>query len=83
MLRERGEGRERLEHVRGLTARHRLDVVVHPEVVVAELLGELRELLGALPRARRVPARVLELPTLERERAVAQLRCRHARSMPL
>src|SRR6185295_7097398 len=79
----RGERRERLEHVRGLATRHRLHVVVHPEVVVAELLSQLRELLGAFPRARGVPTGVLELPTLQGERAVPQLGCGHARSMPL
>ena len=49
-----------------------LDVVVDPEVVVADTLGELRELDRAVPRVGRVPTGVLELPTLRDERAVAQ-----------
>jgi len=67
VLRERGERRERLEHVRRLPPRHGLDVVVHPEVVVAELLGELCELLAPRPCVARRPTRVLELPTLRDE----------------
>ncbi len=53
----------------GSRRRHGLDVVVHPEVVVAERLGELRDLLRARPRVGRTPAGVLELPALRRERA--------------
>ena len=57
VLRQRGQGRERLEHVRRLAARHGLDVVVDPEVVVAELLGELRELDRCAPTRRPRPSR--------------------------
>ena len=79
VLRECGEGRERLENVSRLAARHRLDVVVHPEMVIAQLFGEVRELFRAVPRVGRRPSAVLELPTLRRERAPLQRR-RHAAS---
>ena len=69
VLRERSERGERLEHVRRLTSRHGLHVVVDPEVVVAEVLREPRHLDRARPRVAGVPTGVLELPTLRRERA--------------
>ncbi len=77
-LRQRGEHRERLEHVRGLAPGHRLHVVVHPEVVVAEGLDLLGQLHAAGPRLGGTPAGVLELPALGDERPVPQRR-RHAR----
>ena len=51
---------------------HGLHVVVHPEVVVPDALGEPRDLLRAGPRVGGAPTRVLELPTLRCERAEAQ-----------
>ena len=71
-LGERGHHRPRLEAGLGLTPRHRLDVVVDPEVVVAEVLGPQRDLLGLRPRVGRAHARELELPALGHERPPAQ-----------
>ena len=71
-LRERGQRGERLEHVRRFASRHRLEMVVHPQVVVPEPFRELRDLDRSLPGAARRPAGVLEFPTLRRKDAVAQ-----------
>ena len=53
-------------------ARHRLDVVVDPDVVVAELFCESRDLHPSCPRRRRGHPRVLELPSLWHEDAESQ-----------
>ena len=65
-----------------------LDVRALEVETVEGMLGELRELLRALPRARGIPARVLELPALQRERSVSKFGRGHfapwsARGMPL
>ena len=72
VLRERRERREGFEHMGRLAPGHGLDMVVDPEVVVAELLGPLRDLDGARPRLGGTPTGVLELPALRRERAESQ-----------
>ena len=56
-LGQRGQHRERLEAVGALPAGHRLDVVVDPEVVVAQRLGPLRPRHRCRPGRRRRPRR--------------------------
>ena len=74
--RQHGEG---LEHVGRLAPGHGLDVVVDPQVVVAQRLGQSGQFHRTVPGVGPAPPAVLELPSLGDEDPDLQGRSRPVR----